>query len=36
MGPGGWGYALVTFVVTDFLKVRFFHLLDHTDIRFSR
>jgi len=31
-----WGYALVTFVVTDFLKVGFFRLLDHTDIRFSR
>jgi H+-transporting ATPase len=31
-----WGYALATFVVTDFLKVGFFRLLDHTDIRFSR
>jgi len=31
-----WGYALVTFVITDFLKVRFLRLLDHSDIRFHR
>jgi len=31
-----WGYALVSFVITDLLKVRFLHLLDHSDIRFRR
>ncbi|MGD8413783.1 MAG: HAD-IC family P-type ATPase, partial [Candidatus Latescibacterota bacterium] len=31
-----WGYALVAFVITDFLKVRFLRLLDHADIRFHR
>jgi len=29
-----WGYALVTFLITDWLKVRFYHLLDHGGIRF--
>jgi len=24
-----WGYALVSFLVQDFLKVRFYRLLDH-------
>jgi H+-transporting ATPase len=31
-----WGYALIAFVITDFLKVRFYRLLDHTDIIFKR
>ncbi len=31
-----WGYALVMFVITDFLKIRFLRLLDHADIRFRR
>jgi H+-transporting ATPase len=29
-----WGYALLLFVVTDFLKVYFYKLLDHTGIKF--
>ena len=28
-----WGYALVMFLVTDFLKVRFYRLLDHEGIQ---
>ncbi len=31
-----WGYALLAFFVTDFLKVRFYDLLDHSGIRFRR
>lgn len=31
-----WGYALVMFVITDFLKVHFLHLLDHSDLQFRR
>ncbi len=31
-----WGYALLAFVITDFLKVRFYHLLDHRGIIFKR
>jgi H+-transporting ATPase len=31
-----WGYALAAFVVTDFLKVYFYKLLDHGDIVFHR
>ncbi len=31
-----WGYALTLFVVTDFLKVYFYKLLDHSGIRFHR
>jgi H+-transporting ATPase len=31
-----WGYALILFVVTDFIKVRLYKLLDHTGIIFKR
>jgi H+-transporting ATPase len=31
-----WGYALVLFVITDFIKVRLYKLLDHSGIRFRR
>jgi H+-transporting ATPase len=31
-----WGYALAAFVITDCIKVRFYKLLDHSDIRFSK
>lgn len=31
-----WGYAIVAFFITDFLKVRMYSLLDHRDIRFHR
>jgi H+-transporting ATPase len=31
-----WGYALLLFVVTDFLKVYFYKVLDHSGIKFHR
>ncbi len=31
-----WGYSLAAFVITDFLKVYFYRLLDHSDIEFHR
>jgi H+-transporting ATPase len=31
-----WGYALVAFVVTDFIKARFYKLINHTGIKFHR
>jgi H+-transporting ATPase len=31
-----WAYALAAFVITDFLKVYFYHLLDHTGLRFHK
>jgi H+-transporting ATPase len=31
-----WGYAFLLFVVTDFLKVYFYKVLDHTGIKFQR
>lgn len=31
-----WGYALVFFVITDFIKVQVYKLLDHSDTKFSR
>jgi H+-transporting ATPase len=31
-----WGYALIAFVITDFLKVQFYKVLDHTGITFHR
>ncbi len=31
-----WGYAFTELVVTDALKVRFYELLDHKDVRFHR
>jgi H+-transporting ATPase len=30
-----WGYALATFVITDFLKVAFYRVLDHTGLRWE-
>jgi H+-transporting ATPase len=29
-----WGYAFLLFVVTDFLKVHFYKVLDHSGIKF--
>ncbi|ABE51089.1 Plasma-membrane proton-efflux P-type ATPase [Methanococcoides burtonii DSM 6242] len=31
-----WAYALVAFIITDFIKVRAYKLLNHTGIRFHR
>lgn len=31
-----WGYAIVAFLITDFLKVRIYKVLDHQDIKFSK
>ena len=31
-----WGYALAAFLITDFLKVRIYKLLDHRDIKFHK
>jgi H+-transporting ATPase len=31
-----WIYALAAFVVTDVLKVQFYRILDHTDVRFKK
>ena len=31
-----WGYALIAFIITDYLKVRAYKLLDHTGTIFSR
>ncbi len=31
-----WGYALALFVITDFIKVRLYKLLNHSGIRFHR
>lgn len=31
-----WGYALVAFVITDFLKVQMYKVLTHTGIKFKR
>ncbi|VAW17009.1 H(+)-transporting ATPase [hydrothermal vent metagenome] len=31
-----WGYALIAFLITDFLKVRIYKLLDHTGIKFHK
>lgn len=31
-----WGYALTAFLITDFLKVQAYRLLDHTGIKFRR
>ncbi|QLC50585.1 hypothetical protein HWN40_10255 [Methanolobus zinderi] len=31
-----WIYALVAFVITDFLKVRFYRVLDHRGLIFHR
>ena len=31
-----WGYAIVAFLITDFLKVRIYKVLDHKNILFRR
>jgi H+-transporting ATPase len=31
-----WGYALLSFMITDVLKIRFFRLMKHNDVRFKR
>ncbi|VVB86847.1 Copper-exporting P-type ATPase B [uncultured archaeon] len=31
-----WGYALVAFVITDYIKIGFYRLLDHSGLRFHR
>ena len=31
-----WGYALAAFLITDFLKVQIYKLLDHTEIKFHK
>jgi H+-transporting ATPase len=31
-----WGYALLAFVITDFLKVYFYKLIDHSNIMFKK
>jgi len=31
-----WGYALMAFIITDFLKVRIYKVIDHRGIRFHR
>ena len=30
-----WGYALIAFLITDFLKVKIYGVLDHRDIKFK-
>ena len=31
-----WGYAIIAFLITDFLKIRIYKVLDHQDIKFSK
>ncbi len=31
-----WGYAIVAFLITDFLKIRIYKVLDHQDVKFSK
>ncbi|HPF50330.1 MAG TPA: plasma-membrane proton-efflux P-type ATPase [Draconibacterium sp.] len=31
-----WGYAIVAFLITDFLKIRIYKVLDHENIAFSK
>lgn len=31
-----WGYAIVAFLITDFLKVRIYNIVDHTNIKFHK
>jgi len=31
-----WGYAIVAFLITDFLKVRIYHVVDHTNVKFHK
>ena len=30
-----WGYAIVAFLITDFLKIKIYEVLDHKDIKFK-
>jgi H+-transporting ATPase len=31
-----WGYAIAAFLITDFLKVRIYKILDHREIKFHK
>jgi H+-transporting ATPase len=31
-----WGYAVLSFVITDFLKIHYFKLMKHPEVKFSR
>jgi H+-transporting ATPase len=31
-----WGYALLSFVITDALKIHYFKLMKHGEVKFSR
>ncbi len=31
-----WGYTIIAFLITDFLKIRIYKVLDHQDIKFSK
>jgi len=31
-----WGYAIVAFLITDFLKVRIYKIIDHSGIKFHK
>jgi H+-transporting ATPase len=31
-----WGYALVAFVITDYIKIGLYRLFDHSDLKFHR
>jgi H+-transporting ATPase len=31
-----WGYALLSFFITDFLKIRYFRLMRHEDVKMQR
>jgi H+-transporting ATPase len=31
-----WGYAFLSFVITDFLKIRYFRLMKHGEVKFAR
>ena len=31
-----WGYALLSFMITDVIKIRFFRLMRHNDVKFKR
>jgi H+-transporting ATPase len=31
-----WGYALLSFVITDVLKIHYFKLMKHGEVKFSR
>jgi len=31
-----WGYALLSFMITDVLKIHFFRLMRHTNVKFKR